>query len=66
MENTATGNKPFILKIALLYCCIFASVWASKSQASVSVALTYFSKVELLDAAPLLIQMLNKWYFMGF
>jgi len=66
MENNATGNKPFIIKISLLYFCLFATAWGAKSHESVAVALNYISHTDMIEAAPLVVQMLNKWYFIGF
>ncbi len=66
MENNATGNKPFIIRISLLYVCLFATAWIAKSHESVSMVLNYVSKADMVEAAPLVVQMLNKWYFIGF
>ena len=66
MKNNSTGNKPFIIKMSLLYLCLFLSVWIGKSHESMSTVFNYISKATVVDAAPMLVQMLNKWYFITF
>jgi hypothetical protein len=65
MKHKST-DKPFILQISLLYSCLMVSVLLGKSQESVSTVLHYISKADVMRAAPMLVQMLNKWYFIGF
>jgi len=65
MGNKFTNNKPFIARISLLYICLFATAWVAKSHESVSVVFSYISKADMVEAAPLVVQMLNKWYFIG-
>jgi hypothetical protein len=66
MENNVTDNKTFVLKIALLYICLLISVWISKDHDTTSSLFNYISKANVVEAAPMLVQMLNKWYFIGF
>lgn len=65
MKDNSTDHKPFIAKISLLYLCLFASAWIAKSHEPVSAVLDYISQADMVEAAPLVIQMLNKWYFIG-
>lgn len=65
MKDNSTDNKPFIAKMSLLYLCLFASAWIAKSREPVSSVLDYISNTDMIEAAPLVIQMLNKWYFIG-
>ena len=65
MKDNSNDNKPFVTQMSLLYLCLFATAWIAKSHESVAVVLNYISKADMIEAAPLVIQMLNKWYFIG-